>query len=344
MLRQTLEYHPVIGYRFIPGLKARITNVDGGYLIQVNESGFRCNHDYSNLKTSGIRRILLFGDSYTAGDGVSNDKRYGDILEREIPQLEVFNYGLPGTGTDQQYLTYKEFAHSVEHDLLVIAVFVENIRRVVAHYRYYFDEKGNRVCFAKPYFELREGKLILKNVPPPPQPIDELSLPKEERETIDRGAPFATIGKLLGKWGVKDLVQKKFHYQPQPEYEDSEGLPWKLMQAILEQWISNHSKPVILTTIPRSQYLNELADPSHYQERFRMLASATNCTFHDPLPDLLKYSLSERHGFYLKEGHFNSRGHQALAESIIPVISRLLDHLNPLENKLLPIEKESTDG
>src|SRR3972149_6968280 len=100
--RQTLEYHPVIGFRFIPGIKARIDSPEGGYLIQVNDSGFRCTHNFEKNKKPGVRRILLFGDSFTAGDGVSNDKRYGDILEKEIPDLEVFNFGLPATGTDQQ--------------------------------------------------------------------------------------------------------------------------------------------------------------------------------------------------------------------------------------------------
>ena len=66
MARQTFEYHPVVGYRFIPGLKARIGNESGGYLVRVNASGFRNDRDFAKAKASGQRRILLFGDSFTA--------------------------------------------------------------------------------------------------------------------------------------------------------------------------------------------------------------------------------------------------------------------------------------
>ena len=41
MRRQLLKYDPIIGYRFIPNLKARVPHEGGGYLIRTNEYGFR---------------------------------------------------------------------------------------------------------------------------------------------------------------------------------------------------------------------------------------------------------------------------------------------------------------
>ena len=73
MLRQIFEYHPVIAYRFIPGLRARVPDEGGGYLVRVNDSGFRCNHSFVADKKPKVRRILLVGDSFTAGDGVSDE-------------------------------------------------------------------------------------------------------------------------------------------------------------------------------------------------------------------------------------------------------------------------------
>lgn len=170
MQRSLFEYHPVLGYRFIPGLKTRVAHEGGGYLVQVNGSGFRCRHEVTREKPPGTRRILLFGDSHTAGDGMSNGKRFGDILETLLPGTEVLNFGLPGTGTDQQYLAYREFAAGVDHDLLLLIVQIENIQRVAARYRYYNDEQGRRVLYAKPYYELRDGQLSLHHVPPAPAP------------------------------------------------------------------------------------------------------------------------------------------------------------------------------
>jgi len=50
--------------------------------VQVNDAGFRCQRQIQAEKPTGTFRILVFGDSFTAGDGVSNRDRYTDVLER----------------------------------------------------------------------------------------------------------------------------------------------------------------------------------------------------------------------------------------------------------------------
>ena len=135
MNRQLFEYHPTFAYRFIPSLKARVDHEGGGYLIRTNEQGFRCRHDFRVEKPANGYRVLLFGDSYTAGDGVSNKDRFGDLLETMIDGLEVYNFGLSGSGTDQHHLIYRDLGASYEHNLVIIAVLVENIRRVIARMR-----------------------------------------------------------------------------------------------------------------------------------------------------------------------------------------------------------------
>ena len=110
-------------------------------------------------------RVLLFGDSYTAGMGVSDAARYGDVLERLLPGVEVYNFGLPGSGTDQQYLIHREYAARYEHDLVVIGAMVENIRRVASRYRPYATLEGESLILAKPYFTLEVGR----RAPAPPR-------------------------------------------------------------------------------------------------------------------------------------------------------------------------------
>ncbi len=327
MMRQLFEYHPIIAYHFIPGLKARIQHESGGYLVRVNQMGFRCDHEFIKEKEANKRRILLFGDSYTAGDGVSNGKRYGDLLEKEIPNLEVYNFALPGTGTDQHYLIYNEYAKNIEHDLVIIAILVENIRRIVAHYRPYFNEHNERIYFAKPYYELENGKLVLKQVPPPKKPVPESEIPEEHRDAVDKGGRFSPVRKFVKQLGLRDFAQKVTRYQPVPKYNSSENPVWKLMRTILEEWINNHPGQVLLMPIPLYHYVEELSDPSHYQARFREIAADTGCVLHDPLPDLLKYSLEQRRAFrFEKDIHPTIEGHKALSASLIPVVRNILEN------------------
>src|SRR4051812_2728385 len=319
MWRSVTQHHPSIGYTFIPGIKARVTlpHEDTAYLIKVNQSGFRCEHEFAARKDPDQKRALLFGDSFTAGDGVGNLQRYGDQLERLIPQLEIFNFGLPGTGTDQHYLAYQEFARNLDHDLLILGVTVENIGRVGARFRPYINEQGETVIFAKPYYVLGEKGLEVRNIPVAKQPLSKSEINGDDSSYVDWGMPFANLRKLAKTLGLRDLAQKVTHFQPVPDYRSADNPKWQVMRAILEEWIRHSPVPVILMPIPLFPFVEGTSDPSSYQARFNELATATNCVLHDPLRDLQNYAPSERRSFrFEKDVHLTPAGHAALAASL----------------------------
>jgi lysophospholipase L1-like esterase len=324
-MRQLYEYHPVVGYRFIPHLKARIPHEGGGYLLQANESGFRSNRPFVPEATPDKRRVLLFGDSFTAGDGVANHQRYSDLLETMLPRLEVYNFGLSSTGTDQQYLAWREFAAPIAHDAVVLAVFVENIRRIVARFRPHRDAAGHERLYAKPYYTLAEGALELHQVPPPPEGRDAAQLTADERGAVDTGGRFPLLRGLVTALGAREAVQRMTHYQPLPDYDAPDTQGWQLMRAILRQWIGALRRPVVLMPLPLPQHLDQVCDAAPYQERFAELARETGSTLHDPLPELLAYGHSERRAFrWQTDIHFTPAGHLALARSLAPVLDRML--------------------
>jgi lysophospholipase L1-like esterase len=272
--------------------------------------------------------VLLFGDSYTAGDGVSNGSRYGDLLERFVPGIEVYNYGLPGTGTDQHYLVYADVAPRIEHDLVIIAVLVENIRRVVAHYRLFENAEGANVALAKPYFTLdANDHLSLHNVPVPPEQVSLDVLPPEERQHVDRGGDLPLVRRalnLLGP-GVKSLLQSAIGQNPLPAYDSADDPAWRLMRAILARWVSESAVPVLIVPLPLYHYVEGIADASAYQARFAEVARATGAHVHDPLPDLHALPAPERRSLrFERDVHPTPRAHELLARSIASAVERLL--------------------
>ncbi|MBI4125638.1 MAG: SGNH/GDSL hydrolase family protein [Deltaproteobacteria bacterium] len=324
MGRQLFAYHPRIGYRFIPGLRARIPHEAGGYLVRINNAGFRSSRDFVPQKPRGTRRILVFGDSQTAGDGVDNEQRYTDLLEQLLPDCEVYNFGLSGTGTDQQYLAYQEYAKDMEHDLLILAVLVENIRRITARYRIYQDEAGQNILYAKPYFERSNGALVLKNVPPPPRPVREAELAAGEKGLVERGGRLPWLRDAIRKKGWKDFFQKMTRYQPFPEYERADSPSWLLMRAILKEWIQNHPRPVLLMPLPFYSYVEETSDASNTQKRFRELADELPCFYYDPLDDLKKHPRKTRREFRFKHDiHLTPAGHQAVAQALAAHLQKI---------------------
>jgi len=89
----------------------------------------RSDREYPLSRPDGRHRIVLFGDSYTAGFGVQNGERFSDLLERSYPNLDVLNFGLDGTGTDQQLLIYETLAKPFEADAHIFAIYVKNTMR-----------------------------------------------------------------------------------------------------------------------------------------------------------------------------------------------------------------------
>jgi hypothetical protein len=329
MARQLFQYHDTIGYQFVPGIKARVEHESGGYLLRTNRDGFRCARPFERERRSGTFRVLLFGDSYTAGDGVSDKHRYGEVLEGLLPGLEIYNYGLPGSGTDQQYLIWRELACEVEHDLVVIGVLVENIRRIVAHYREFETPDGEPTYLAKPYYSLdAAGALALHNVPVPRAPLDPERVAREAG--VNRGGRFEGVRRLVNRLDprVKDLVQKWTRYQPLPGFDRPDHPDWLLMKAILERWIHEIPGPVVICPIPLYQYIEETASPAGYLERFNELAAPPRVVVHDPLPDFQRAPKAERRSYrFEKDCHLTPAAHEILAKSLARRIEPMMNSL-----------------
>ena len=339
-MRQIYEYHPTIGFRFVPGLKARVPHEGGGYLVRTNDTGFRSDFEFKSERKGSTRRILLFGDSFTAGEGVSNGQRFSDVLEKLVPDLEVYNYGLPATGLDQHYLIYQEYAQDVVHDLLVIAVFVENVRRVGSRFRHFLNEDGERVLYAKPYYALEGSQLRLRGVPPPKLPVDPSALSDEDRKYIFTRERFPTLkrafnrlkhhpkfGELIVDSGLKDRALKAFGYQPIKEYDDASNPAWSVMEALIGQWIGKHPGPVMLMPIPLHHHVHGLSSAKAYQERLSGATRLAGGTFFDPLSTLMSPAPEVRKTYYFAgDHHLTKAGHQALAQAMLPCVSALLPH------------------
>src|SRR6516225_2407055 len=209
------EYDPDIGYRFVPHLKTRVASPDGGYLVRTNGQGFRNDREFE--RDDAAPRILVFGDSFTAGDGVSNGNRYSDMLEPLLPGVQVHNFGLPGSGTDAQFICYRKVAEGAPCRAVVLAVLVENIRRIVSPYRPSQDAEGGVEFLPKPYFELEGDRLVRHHDPVPREAVTGREL--ESNESVDRGGRFPALRRLVRSVGLQGVVQELIRYQPTPEYD-----------------------------------------------------------------------------------------------------------------------------
>ena len=164
-----------LGIYLPPNLTMRKLYSEKPYHIKTNKQGFRANFDFEKQKKEGEKRIVFLGDSYTAGDGVANEKRFSNLVA-ETFGASCYNFGLSGSGVDQQYLVYREIASQYEHDVLVISPHIMDISRNLLESRVTIDgSTGKEILYPKPYFTLEDDRLVPHNIPVP-----------KEREVVDK--------------------------------------------------------------------------------------------------------------------------------------------------------------
>jgi carbamoyltransferase len=311
------QYDADLGYRFLPDIRRRIQHENGGYIISTNSEGFRD----VEWQDEGAPAVLVFGDSFTAGDGVSNGSRWSDALGTLIPGHRFRNYGLPGTGTDQQYLAWRKFGKDKPARFVLAAVLVENIRRVTTAYRPATDVTGRTLFRPKPYYTLEDGELVRHHDPVPKEmaSYDEITSP------VDKGGRFPVMRALAGQLGLRDFLQKLTSYQPTPDYDSPDTPGWQLLRAILKRWSDECAVPMAIMPLPLYQHVEGTADATAYQQRFRELGEELGRPIIDPLPELAAHDAQTKRSFrFGKDVHLTAAGHAAVAKAVAAQLKPLL--------------------
>ena len=79
-----------------------------------------------NFNNEGKDRILILGDSYTEGYGLSNEYKIDALLEKSL-NVEALNFGTSGHfGTTQARLLYEKFENDFEHKIVLQIITVAN--------------------------------------------------------------------------------------------------------------------------------------------------------------------------------------------------------------------------
>lgn len=123
-----LSANPVISYEYRPGYKPADTPFDQSHKgYKINSAGFR-DYEHEETKSEGTYRIVVLGDSTTAGNGVQDiDKTYTKVLERLLNRdnntgmhYEVLNMGVGGYHTMQEIETLRVRSLKYQPDLVLV--------------------------------------------------------------------------------------------------------------------------------------------------------------------------------------------------------------------------------
>jgi hypothetical protein len=186
----TYRYDRDLGW--FPLAKSRKTFTGGRtILVQHNARGFR---DIEHVVGKKPRMVVL-GDSFVWGYDVEQPERFTEMLRSQLPEWSIYNLGVSGYGTDQEYLLLRR-EYAFYRPQIVLLVFCRDN-----------DEDDNISnkrygAFYKPYFTLERGGLTLRGVP----------VPRSEKYF------FAQHGRLAKSNWVKLFALAYFHRTAPREY------------------------------------------------------------------------------------------------------------------------------
>ena len=100
--------HPTLGYISLPG-KFKVT-LAGTYSFEVTNlvNSLRATRPLDAHPADARKGIWIFGDSITYGWSVSDQDTYCWLLQEELPDYEVVNFGVNGYGTLQSLIQLRD--------------------------------------------------------------------------------------------------------------------------------------------------------------------------------------------------------------------------------------------
>jgi len=113
-----------------------------------------CDRDYAQHKSDTVFRIIVFGDSFTEGVGVTADKTWVKLLEGKLNaeglKYEVFNAGISGSDPFFGFYLLKNELISYKPDMVLLAVNPSDINDIIVRGGFERFGTNNSVVYNKP--------------------------------------------------------------------------------------------------------------------------------------------------------------------------------------------------
>ena len=162
-----LSFHPKLGFTLTPNTEGHYRGFS--YLnpnpriqtdIRINSLGIR-GPERSLARQPDTFRVVALGDSFVQAFEVPYEQSFYGYSEARAEQvgakLEIIPMGVMGYGQAQELLWFQELGTRFQPDVVVLFLFFGND----------ISDNSREILFSRgrPYFELRDGKVVLTTLP-----------------------------------------------------------------------------------------------------------------------------------------------------------------------------------
>ena len=272
--------------------------------------------EYDYPTPTGVKRILMLGDSFTFGQGVpENHKVFPEIIERALrtapppnaPEgVEIMNAGLPGSLTEQWLEVWDGLADVFDPDLVVVVFFLRD-GTPNASVPEFFDRIRDEVAVANRQSRRYQYSYVYR-----------LIRDLEDRKKV---ASMYT-----------DRFRAAYHGAPHQTKE------WQRARANLIRLQNEARARGIPTALVIFPVLVELNDPYPFQgvvDTIQQFADDNGFPTYDLLPDF-KGQNAPNLWVSPFDQHPNAEAHKLVAEQLEPFVRMLIATTAERENDIRP--------
>ncbi|MCB0607677.1 MAG: SGNH/GDSL hydrolase family protein [Lewinellaceae bacterium] len=329
--RAGYSYDPNLIFRLTPGLAAQKPHAWGKtgkppYTLRFNNFGFR-GPDINWEKAPGTRsRVLVLGDSYTAGldypDSLIFTGQWERILNAGGPkQYEVLNASCPSWGTDQEYVFWKHEGIRLKPDKVVVMFCPNDVREMWNHNMVRIGPDGEHIVIDKVHipFKERMGWKLSAN--------SSLFQYLQQKVFHSNYGDFFRIFRFYPvNYGIRDSTDwdMPMYLDPSiPVIDESYQLLEKLF-ADMKKDCDEIGAELHLVKIPirmevDSTYAAPGLSPFMVEERLKGIAERAGIPFHN-FNALLREQPDPKDIFMDWEYHYDQDGHDFIARSLFATI------------------------
>ncbi len=287
-----LQFDAYLGWKPKPDLSI-FNNPDGGGDLHTNSKGFR-----SEEIDSSRPQILLLGDSIAWGYGVSDHQTMSFYIQQRLKNQQIQNLAVPCYGIDQSYLRLKEAIDIANIQNIVLVLYKNDLEDTSTNVREdrrkpLFVMKGN-------HSEMTEAPISrwnLRNFVSRTWFYNQLIRPRRRLNVL--------VSRIVGD-----------QYRSQDEAK-------KICEILLNRIKTIAAEKGAHLTVVISPGENEYLKKSTEYGWFEDYLKKNGVDFIDVLSYLKAHvSADQIHAFYRDNAHYSQKGHQLLADLILPHLNQ----------------------
>ena len=263
------------------------------------------HNEAANIR--GRHVVLLYGDSFAACATIKEECFQGILnADSEFAKMGyLINYGVGGYGVDQMFLLLKNSLHHFQDPFVIVSLMTYDVDRSTLSVR----------IGQKPYFELGDGKLVLRGTP----------------INADPNAFFAQNPPTIPSYLFRLWVQGTGWPQRVSQYFRGTDeirkkrilINEKLLFSIIQELRQKRLQHIFVVFYPDRSLLDE--NWEDWRERFIERVLGDNHIPYISTKEIVKKHLSEHHGsledYYIKgDGHPTAYQNKLLADVMKKVV------------------------